>query len=748
MLGEIDMPVYGCLAELIDNSIDAFLDAENAGEKVDDPSITISFPREPDYKLVIEDNARGMSLDQLEKSLRAGYTSKARYGSLGLFGMGFNVATARLGVKTEITSGQHGAQEESVVVVDHAALEKNESFNVPVSTRAKDVATSGTRISITLKPYMRDQLTSKTANALRKQLGDIYSYMLRSEVPGLSKKEHQGSSVRLNLVLDGKQVKPTIPCVWADTRSAMNAGQKVEAIQYFDKDLPEQRFCLDCGEWTSSETGPCVQCGGKFLELRQRKLFGWVGIQRFLDTDKFGIDFIRNGRKILRKDKSIFSWVDPDSGDVFNEYPVEMPANKGRIVGEVHLDHVRVNYLKNGFEEESSAWKAAVRTIRGEHALKARSRGKGVANDSPLARLFTAFRRNDAGAKYLIPSEEGESRHVMAAEWAKYFEQGDPEYWDDSKWWAAVQGHEAKQGRELDGASRSHLDSVLPPLRAESSIAEPVAPQYVQKIESASERFDRVIPSSRKLLSLSQQYRFAEYGNWSLEAYIVPANVATGDKAATELLAGADNSLKILIFEGNSVVFDFAREPRDIAIHAFANTISARFPHAEYWQIYQQILEVLNEEKLSDAAVLGQAEDLLRRLLIRLEGRAESDPALVWAGVTMDGKQWIQQRAFEGDPSMDVESLGRTAGFVQYMGFRQVGELVVALPEFLLDGAVFTGSHKGLTDSQKIAQAGRFSNWLHSLDDLVVSRQKRSTIELKILKLQLDRIDQLLVRED
>jgi hypothetical protein len=114
----------------------------------------------------------------------------------------------------------------------------------------------------------------------------------------------------------------------------------------------------------------------------------------------------------------------------------------------------------------------------------------------------------------------------------------------------------------------------------------------------------------------------------------------------------------------------------------------------------------------------------------------------------MDGKQWIQQRAFEGDPSMDVESLGRTAGFVQYMGFRQVGELVVALPEFLLDGAVFTGSHKGLTDSQKIAQAGRFSNWLHSLDDLVVSRQKRSTIELKILKLQLDRIDQLLVRED
>jgi hypothetical protein len=564
----------------------------------------------------------------------------------------------------------------------------------------------------------------------------------------LAKPEHQGSSVRLEVILDGKQVMPTIPCVWSDTRSVVNAGQRIDAIQYFDKDLPEQRFCVDCGEWTSSEAGPCVQCGGKHLELRQRKLFGWLGIQRYLDTDKFGIDFIRNGRKILRRDKKIFSWVDPDSGEVFNEYPVEMPANKGRIVGEVHLDHVRVNYLKNGFEEESSAWKAAVRTIRGEHALQARKRGKGVSNDSPLAKLFTAFRRNDAGAKYLIPAEEGESRHVMAAKWAKFFEQGDPEYLDDSAWWAAVQGHEAKQGRDLDDATRSHIDLILPPIESDGEVATPSVPSPAHKPESAFERFGRLILSSRKLLSLSQTYKFAEFGSWALEAYIVPTNVAGGDGAPTELLAGADNTLKILVYEGNGVVFDYARDPRDLVIHAFANAIAARFPQAGYWGIYQQILEVLNEEKLTDAAVLNVAEDLLRRLLTRLELQAEDDPALVWAALSMNGRQWIQQRAFEGDPSIDVGSLGESAQFVRYMGYRQVGELVVSLPEFLLDGAVFTGSHKNLTDNQKIAQAGRFSNWLHSLDDLIVSRQKRSPIELKILKLQLERIDQLLVRED
>lgn len=40
----------------------------------------------------ITDNASGMSLEQIQDAVRAGYTSNDPVGTLGLFGMGFNVS--------------------------------------------------------------------------------------------------------------------------------------------------------------------------------------------------------------------------------------------------------------------------------------------------------------------------------------------------------------------------------------------------------------------------------------------------------------------------------------------------------------------------------------------------------------------------------------------------------------------------------------------------------------------------------
>ena len=41
---------------------------------------------------------------------------------------------------------------------------------------------------------------------------------------------------------------------------------------------------------------------------------------------------------------------DDPSGQGDIEYPIEPPANQGRIVGEIHLDHVPVNYTKDAFD--------------------------------------------------------------------------------------------------------------------------------------------------------------------------------------------------------------------------------------------------------------------------------------------------------------------------------------------------------------------------------------------------------------
>ena len=46
---------------------------------------------------MVRDNGPGMTIDRLENAVRAGWTGNDPVNNLGMFGMGFNIATARLG---------------------------------------------------------------------------------------------------------------------------------------------------------------------------------------------------------------------------------------------------------------------------------------------------------------------------------------------------------------------------------------------------------------------------------------------------------------------------------------------------------------------------------------------------------------------------------------------------------------------------------------------------------------------------
>src|SRR5207244_247326 len=98
MLGQIVLPQWKCLAELIDNSVDSFLEAERDGAPIMNPQITITTPMTavPNPKILVRDNGPGMDAGTLERAARAGWTSHDPITNLGLFGMGFNIATARL----------------------------------------------------------------------------------------------------------------------------------------------------------------------------------------------------------------------------------------------------------------------------------------------------------------------------------------------------------------------------------------------------------------------------------------------------------------------------------------------------------------------------------------------------------------------------------------------------------------------------------------------------------------------------
>lgn len=449
MLGEIVLPQWKCLAELLDNSIDGFLEAERAGSPIELPQVHITIPSEARVQgqISVRDNGPGMDFDTLERAARAGWTSHDPINNLGLFGMGFNIATARLGSKTTIWTTKVGDPEWVGMVVDFDELGKSQSFLTPAITRPKQNGqTSGTEIVIErLKPDQRDWFAKASNRAnVGRLLGRTYSAMLGA-----------GQPISFRLELNGTQVRPRPHCIWSgpgntEPRSVEHPSLgTIEAFQEFDFPLATRDFCVQCWNWLGVGQAMCPQCeeDGKIVN-RPRRVHGWIGLQRYLDNTDFGFDFLRNGRKIENGNKDLFSWYEESSDTQILEYPIDDPRSRGRFVGEIHVDHCRVPYTKDRFVREDASWAEMVQLLRGEGPLqpdKARERGFS-GNTSPLFKLFQAYRRSSphnkrvGGWRKLLVVED----NAVATNLLKRFESGEPEYQSDEKWWdLAKQADEA-----------------------------------------------------------------------------------------------------------------------------------------------------------------------------------------------------------------------------------------------------------------------------------------------------------------
>lgn len=528
MLGEINLAQWKCIAELVDNAVDGFLSVIRQGGSLDAPEIHIQVPMTDDAqaRLSVVDNGPGMSAETLELAVKAGWSGNDPISGLGMFGMGFNIATARLGTVTTVWTTRAGDREWVGLTIDFDQLRDQRHFRTPRRSDPKtDPSQHGTKIIVEkLKPEQREWF-SKAGNRtkLTIELARIYAAMLRAN----------GVPLGFRLTMNGRPVEAKRHCVWSGPGNTTREVQTskfgpVDAFQSIDVKLDPRPYCQNCWQWLSANETVCPSCGRtEPVVKRQRAVKGWLGVQRYLSETSYGIDFVRHGRKIEMSSKELFSWWDGDREE--KEYPIDDPRDRGRLVGEIHIDHCRVSYTKDRFDRTDPAWDDMVRIVRGEGPLrpdKAAELAVGP-NDSALYKLFQVFRRSSPKPKVagawrkllVVPDNEA------AEEMARKFDAGDGPYQADDKWWELVDEADRKLllasgGKPPDTASppgpEDKLEGFTPappqPPGAPSPSPTPAAAPATPPSPPA--------PKVTPIASLSRQYvSDATEQRWTIEAF-------------------------------------------------------------------------------------------------------------------------------------------------------------------------------------------------------------------------------------
>ncbi len=130
------------LCELIDNAIDGFTAAKIQGRPVDRPHISITLPTRRNIadntgSLRVVDNGPGMSPDIAEQAIRAGFSGNNPYDSLGLFGMGFNISTGKIGRVTRFRTARHEDQDCIDTCIDLESINASKDYRLPVTETEK-----------------------------------------------------------------------------------------------------------------------------------------------------------------------------------------------------------------------------------------------------------------------------------------------------------------------------------------------------------------------------------------------------------------------------------------------------------------------------------------------------------------------------------------------------------------------------------------------------------------------------------
>ena len=441
------MKPIDALCELIDNAIDSFMNnALRGNDSAGINEIIIDLPTSGEINngkgvIRVSDNGPGMLADEAKKALTAGESNQYAYGSLGLFGVGLNISAGKFARKTRLITATQESDQALVVEVDIEKLVEQKHYGVNPNMEPKSNyfggQASGTIIELSNwwrpgSPNSENpkKLIQNGPGKIREVLGRRYATLLRDD-----------SKTKFKLTVKGEACTPFEHCVWSAKRFVKRGSEQIPAMQKFDKLLRTSQRCMQCGELALEEKCP-IDESHSIISVEE-KVRGWIGVQRFDDVSHFGVDLIRNGRTIRVLEQDAFFTFISDEGERIKDYPID--GIYGRIVGEVHLDHVRVDFTKQDFDRSTSEWQRAMEFLRGSSSLQPSKPGASK-NDSPVMRIFTGYRRvrniglPDLYMGELRPGDDKPKRNRdIEGEFRERFHAKEPGYYDDAKWFEKVE---------------------------------------------------------------------------------------------------------------------------------------------------------------------------------------------------------------------------------------------------------------------------------------------------------------------
>ncbi len=463
-------------------------------------------------------------------------------------------------------------------------------------------------------------------------------------------------------------------------------------------------------------------------------------MQRYLDTSFYGIDFLRGGRKILVRDKTLFSFVDPDTGREDREYPIEMPANRGRLVGEIHIDHVGVVYQKNDFERGTRAWITVVDELRGDEPMKPK---RGRENDKPLAKLYSAFRRNDPGTRYLTPGNGTKATHDLALQWGQAFQDGQAAYQTDNVWWQSVIEHQRAIDGDTTGPTASPPDTIEGILGIPANGIEGVAPAGVQPPpQTTADRFARLRAVGRPLEDCSGLFT-VEGKNWNLHVIAVSEDVSDNvSSVPTTVNMPQGNLIEVFCDERHPIFSEAASPMREWAIYSAAHWIAASSgKQAVAHSIAAEILLNLPDQRMTQAMARDRAENALERIREVLSDLELAAVTQLWEALPQEHKEATHQLALLSKGSIDWPEAVEDGSYVAYIPARSLAAGVRHRPDLFFDGAVFHQAWKDYPDPQgKAAVADRMARKIEDIGDYLDHINFRGTDDQKSALLASDLI--------